>query len=148
MDSVTAPPALILASASPRRSALLREAGYTFAVVVPNAVELEPGARPPEALCLANARRKARCVAARHPEALVLGCDTIVCLGDLVLGKPDNLDEARRYLRLLQGRTHRVLTGLALCRVCDGLERAVVETTAVTFHPLDEAAFDSFEGAG
>ena len=144
---MTAPPALILASASPRRSALLREAGYTFAVVVPDAVELDParGRRKRFAWPTRAARRVAL---PRHPEALVLGCDTIVCLGDLVLGKPDNLDEARRYLRLLQGRTHRVLTGLALCRVCDGLERAVVETTAVTFHPLDEAAFDSFEGAG
>jgi septum formation protein len=106
---------LILASTSPRRQSLLREAGYEFAVVPPSVDEDDyPQTLLPVDLATFLARVKARAVAERYPDNVVLAADTVVAFGDRILGKPEDAEEARRTLLLLSGTTHVVVTGVAV----------------------------------
>jgi septum formation protein len=145
------PPALVLASASPRRRQLLAEHGYR-AETFPVQVE-ESNARwlTVRELVLLNARRKASAVAAQRPGALALGADTLVCLDDEPLGKPRDLDHARSMLTRLSGREHQVYSGVCLTLAPaplspDDRPRAVsfVEQTRVRFLPLDPAEIDRY----
>jgi septum formation protein len=114
---VSSPPRLILASASPRRQQLLREASYEF-VVHPADVDEDdypPQIKPAE-LAEALAIRKSQAVAKQFPDDVVLGADTVVAFGDRILGKPRDADHARWMLRLLAGTTHIVITGVSLTR--------------------------------
>jgi septum formation protein len=130
---------IILASASPRRADLLARHG------VPHRVETSGVAEPPLAhltpreLCLANAARKAGAVADRFPDDIVLGADTEVALAGRVFGKPRDLAEAAAFLRTLAGRTHEVITGVAMVRRRPAQARAFAVVTRVTFRPLGEA---------
>ena len=139
-------PDLILASGSPRRAALLRTLGVRFKLIVSDAEELTPDLAPKmpaEQLALMNARRKAEAVALRQPGATILGADTVVAVEGQVLGKPADLAEAHRFLHLLSGRTHRVITGCAII----ASERPVemfAETSEVTFHPLTAATITNY----
>jgi septum formation protein len=137
-------PRLILASASPRRRELLARLGVAFEVVPAAVVEHEDPASDPRVMVAHNAALKADWVAARHPEALVLGADTTVFVGGFVLNKPRDLMEARAMLRRLSGRTHTVFTGLALRRRQDGLRFDEGAASEVTFKPLDEAVITSY----
>src|SRR3954469_4832784 len=110
------PSRLILASASPRRKELLAELGVLFEVVVADVTEHEEASTDPRTMVAHNAALKADWVAARHPEALVLGADTTVFIDGQALNKPRDGAEARAMLRRLSGRTHTVFTGLALRR--------------------------------
>lgn len=123
---------LILASASPRRRDLLREAGYAFEIVPAHTDEVV--AATPHATVLGNARVKALTIARQRPEALVLGVDTEVWFGTRVFGKPADMDDALRMLRELNGQTHEVYSGV--CFAWDGgaSERTLVEITRVHFH--------------
>ena len=132
---MSAPP-LILASGSPRRLDLLQELGLKFQVIVGKADEIQPEHLTPHEICQINAYRKARAVAKKHPDALVLGADTIVCLGTQVFGKPADRVEAARMLGLLQGRTHEVLTGVCLLLLREHRRRLFAVSTSVTFRPL------------
>src|ERR1700692_4676257 len=105
---------LILASSSPRRIQLLREAKFDLQVVRPDVPELTCDFLTPSELVRFNARLKAATVAVQYPDAVVLGADTIVALGSEVFGKPRDLDDAARMLRKLAGATHEVITGIAL----------------------------------
>ena len=96
-------------------------------------------------LAIHNAQLKARLVAASKPNQLVLGADTIVVLGETVLGKPRDLDDARRMLRELSGRRHRVITGVCLIRGTE--ERSFAVETAVQFHPLTDADIEKYLAA-
>ncbi len=126
---------LILASRSPQRRAILEQIGVDFEVVVPEVEELTEG--EPAAVVVENALRKARAVAAEAaPDAVVLGCDTEVVLDGRVYGKPADAAEAERFLRELSGRTHQVVSGLAL--VEGGVEATAVAATGVAFRALDE----------
>jgi len=126
-------PLLILASASPRRRALLGQYGYDFQVVVATGVEERaPRHLSPGEIVLANARAKARAVARLHPEAVVLGVDTEVFFEGRVLGKPVDMDAAFAMLGRLNGRTHEVFSGVWI--VGRGMERSFVEITRVHFH--------------
>lgn len=107
-------PRLILASASPRRADLLRELGLRFRVVPSNAPEVHHEQLTARELCQLNAYRKARAVAKKIPDALVLGADTLVYCGTRLFGKPASLDEAERMISQLQGRKHQVVTGVCL----------------------------------
>lgn len=129
-------PMLILASASPRREWLLREMGLRFSVVRPVGVEEMETGLAPEALAAHNAQRKARAVAARHPEALVLGADTIVVLDGVVYGKPRDLGEAEAMLGRLAGRAHEVFTGVCLVQRARGVEKIFVDRTVVWMKAL------------
>ena len=134
----------ILASGSPRRRELLLELVEDFDVVTTETEELADHPSGPEALVLENARRKASPVAEFRTGAWVLGADTIVSIGEEVLGKPADLDEANSMLRLLSGKTHRVRTGLCLVHQDTGYEEARVETSKVTFRKLNAATIDAY----
>lgn len=134
---------LILASASPRRHELLRDAGLTFDIVTSTAEEIHDHDIPPPDLCEENAARKAREVAASHQQATVIGADTLVFLDGEALGKPADLDEARAMLRKLSGRTHFVCTGVCIVRPGPH-ETCFHEITDVTFRPLSEADIETY----
>lgn len=141
-SSVT--PRLILASASPRRKQLLGELGLTFDVLVADVTEHEDPATEPREMVTHNAALKADWVAARHPEAFVLGADTTVFIDGRVLNKPADLVEARAMLKRLAGRTHTVFTGVALRRVSEGLRIDEGVTSEVTFKAFDDAVIDAY----
>ncbi|MEN9575831.1 MAG: septum formation protein Maf [Verrucomicrobiota bacterium] len=140
-------PPLILASASPRRAELLRELGLEFAVITSAAEEAHQEDFTARELCLVNAYRKARVVAKVHPQALVLGADTLVYLGTTLYGKPADLADAHRMLRELAGHTHQVVTGVCLLQLGAHRCRLFAETTNVTFKPLTEAQIATYLAA-
>lgn len=131
-------PEIVLASASPRREDLLRETGLNCRVIVSHAEEATHEYLTPRELAQLNAYRKARVVAKRYPDSLVLGGDTIVCLGMRVFGKPSTQEEAIQMLTRLQGKTHQVITGICLLQLRRHRQRLLAESTDVTFRPLDE----------
>ena len=127
---------IVLASASPRRHELLTTAGLDVEVVPVALDETVQPDEPPAAYVERLARAKASAVAAQLPDRLVLGADTTVTIDGEVLGKPRDPEDAARMLRRLSGRSHDVLTGIAVA--WRGRVEALVETTAVTFVPLTE----------
>jgi septum formation protein len=129
-------PPLILASASPRRAELLRQLELEFQVMPGDAAEVFDEHLSPLELCQLNAHHKARAVAKKIPDALVLGADTLVFLGREIFGKPRDLDEAKQMLTKLQGRTHQVVTGVSLIHLRSHRERLFAVSTDVAFHPL------------
>jgi len=130
-------PALILASASPRRVELLRQLVLNFKIVPSELPEIEHDQLTAHEVAQINAYRKARSVAKRFPDTLVLGADTVVSLDTRLFGKPVNLEEAYQMLDQLQGRTHEVVTALCLFRLRNHRHSVFAESTAVTFRPLD-----------
>ncbi len=135
---------LILASASPRRRELLAGLGVSFEVVTADVVEHEDPTTDPREMVARNAALKADWVAARHPDAWVLGADTTVFIDGHALNKPTDGTEARAMLRRLSGRTHTVFTGLALRNAAAGVAVDTGEATEVTFKLLDEAAIEAY----
>jgi septum formation protein len=129
-------PQIILASASPRREQLLREMGVRFTVARPDAVEELLSGAAPDVLAMQNAQLKARAVAGRHPEALVLGADTVVVLGGKMFGKPRDLGEAERMLGQLSGQRHEVITGVCLVHRALDTELLFADTTRVWMRAL------------
>jgi septum formation protein len=128
---------LILASASARRAEILRDAGLSF-VVLSSAVDETPFANEsPNDLVERLALAKAELVAARAiGPAVIIGADTVISLDGHILGKPRSTDDARRMLEKLSGRTHSVVTGIALIRIPDAERRTFVESTLVHFAAL------------
>ena len=153
---------LILASASPRRQRLLREAGYVFAQAVPDVDEAPLPNETPERMVERLARLKAETVAQRFgPENVVLAADTIVVVDGTVLGKPRDEADATRMLLQLAGKTQRVLTGYALRsaqQTYSGVEESRVRMRAVepsearayaaSGEPLDKAGAWALQGQG
>ena len=130
---------VILASASPRRSALLREAGPAFASMRIMTSHVEEGGDP-----LENALLKAEAVARMNPQAVVIGADTVIRFEGETIGKPADLEHAKRILAKLSGRTHDVATGVCVrCIDADFLVR-FEETTHVTFRALAPEAIDKY----
>ena len=137
---------LILASASPRRAELLRNAAIPF-VVAPAHVREEPQPNEtPLTYSQRLARDKALAIFASHPEDVVLGADTVVVVDGQLLEKPADADDAARMLRLLSGRTHQVITGI--CLAASGFERVEAEMTQVTFSQLSEAEIAAYVSTG
>jgi septum formation protein len=137
---------VVLASASPRRVALLRQVGLTFTVADPGPDRDWPGQAEPRHGVRALALEKARRVAGRRPEALVIGADTVVVARGVRLGKPAGEAEALEMLGRLQGRTHEVWTGLAVVR--GGEQRTAAEVTKVQFARLDDAELRAYVRTG
>ena len=127
---------LVLASASPRRRELLRLIAPEFEVLSVDLDERAITADCPAALVEMLASAKAAAAAARRPDAVVLGCDTVVDLEGQVLGKPADRSEAEQMLRALSGRSHLVHTGV--CAIQNGAAHTLVETTRVFFSPISE----------
>lgn len=139
---------LVLASASPRRSEILRAVGWTFEAQAADIDETMTTDEDPRAYVERLALTKAETVAAGRLFGLVLGADTVVVVDGRVLGKPRGSDEAREMLELLSGREHEVLTGVALVRAES--KRAVVahERTRVRFGVLAPAEIDWYIATG
>lgn len=137
-------PPLILASNSPRRSELLRGMGVKFSVVPSAAQEVHSEQLTVSEMAQLNAYRKARAVAKRFPDSLVLGADTLVALETTVFGKPADLADACRMLKQLQGRTHSVVTGVCLLHLREHRQSLFAERTAVTFRQLDTRQIQAY----
>lgn len=135
---------LILASASPRRKELLASLGVEFAIIPAEVIEHEAPDADPRAMVRHNAALKADWVAARHPQATVIGADTTVFVGQTVLNKPRDAAEARSMLRRLSGTQHTVFTGLAIRRQADGLSLERGVASEVTFKLIDEATIELY----
>ena len=136
---------LILASASPRRHELLLAAGIPHLVRPSSIVEERLPGEPPATFVQRMAEGKARAVGCR-PGDIVLGADTIVCLGDEVFGKPADAEDARRMLRSLSGREHSVYTGICILR--EGRSTADVAHTGVQFAELSEQEIEEYVRTG
>ena len=137
---------LILASRSPRRARLLREAGYEFEVMPADVDESRLDGEPPRRYVSRLAARKASAVAPRAGERIVVAADTVVLIDGLVLGKPADRRAAVSMLGRLSGRTHEVLTGVVVAR--GGRLLDAVEVTRVTFATLDGARIAWYAGTG
>ena len=143
---------IILASASPRRAEILRNAGIAFEVCATE-VDEEPLRRETAHAMVARlAQAKARAVAVQlgqdAQEQIIVGADTTVELDGEILGKPQDAHHAREMLKKLSGRTHHVLTGIFLLRMPAEQTRAAVEFSAVTFDPLNRKEIDAYVATG
>lgn len=137
---------MTLASGSPQRREILDRLGVEFDVRVSGVEELTEG--DPAEVVLANALLKARAVAEKTPGSIVIGCDTDVVLDQRVIGKPGDELEARKYLAGLSGRTHRVLSGLAILGPEPERLRSGVVESAVRFRELGQGEIDRYLDSG
>ena len=129
---------IVLASASPRRAELLHQIGLEFDIMVSGVEEDEVREKDPVRLAGHLALSKAQAVAASLDHALVIAADTVVCVDGELLGKPANGEETRHMLRLLSGRSHQVMTGVAVIRQPKMQTLCEVETTTVFMRPITE----------
>ena len=142
---------LILASASPRRAEVLRDAGIAFDV---RPSEIDETRRPGESAQklvarLAEAKARAASLAQRREgNCIVIGADTIVEMDDEIFGKPRDAAHAAEMLGALSGRTHQVLSGIFLLRTADYATRSAIESTSVTFATLDRAEIENYVATG
>jgi len=145
---------LVLASGSPRRAEILRNAGISFDVLAADVDEtLRPGEMPRDYV-RRLAEEKARAAAQKLVDAapgagaIVIGADTTVVVADAILGKPESPAEARDMLERLSGRTHEVYTGIALLQLPSGPMRTFEEITRVEFAPMDAAEIAQYIASG
>lgn len=133
-------PPLVLASTSRWRRGLLERLGVPFACADPELDEdpWKERGLPPRELVEQLAVAKARAVAEQHPGALVLGGDQVACVGDAVLGKPGTVERAEAQLRSMAGRTHELVSGMALLDTRDGTVRTLVDVHRMTLRPLTD----------
>ncbi len=135
---------LILASASPRRTQLLDKAGVVHEVCPSHIDEPDDLDMDPAATALEIARRKAMVISAQYRSRLILAADTIVVLDKIILGKPADANSARRMIKLLEGRMHRVITGVCMIARDEGYEWAHAEKTEVYFKNIDPAEIETY----
>ena len=137
---------IILASQSPRRQELIRNITDNFEVIVSPAEEILPDGIAPEEAPVFLAGIKARAVAERYPERIVIGADTVVILDGVILGKPADPADAARMLSALSGKTHTVITG---CCIRQGQrERRFSQRTEVVFYPLTDREIAEYVASG
>ena len=139
---------LILASSSPRRAAYLKELGIEFRKIAPDVDETLRRGESPRAYVRRLALEKASAVAERHPKSWVVGADTTVVLDNAVVGKPRDPADARKMLRRLSGRPHRVLSGIALVRAETSAAESAVSSTRVFIRPLSETEIRWYVATG
>lgn len=143
---------LILASASPRRAEILSNAGIAFELLPVDVDETSCSGESAEAMCRRLAQAKARAAVARlgapSEPAIVVAADTTVEIDGEILGKPASPEAAREMLRKLSGKTHRVLTALALIGLPDGATRSDLESTEVRFSTLSPQEIDDYVASG
>ncbi len=137
---------IVLASASPRRQELLRNASIAFDVQPANISEDPLPGESPHECARRLSREKAQAVSRIRPDSVVLGADTIVVVDDQMLGKPVDPADATRMLRLLSGKAHKVITGV--CIQGPGFEDVDAETTSVTMATLDEEEIAFYVASG
>ena len=130
-------PKLVLASGSPRRAEILNSVGWEFTKHVADIDEASLADETPERYVLRLACEKAEAVAVKFPHEIVLGADTTVVISGQIIGKPADLADARRMLRLLAGNWHEVLTGVAIVAHAETL--SAVRRTRVKFAPMTDS---------
>jgi septum formation protein len=139
---------IILASSSPRRAEILRDAGIAFEICATQIDETALAGETAHAMVARLAKAKARAAAAQLDvgarDCIIIGADTTVELAGDILGKPRDSAHAREMLAKLSGRSHHVLTGLFLLRFPGGAFQEAVENSAVTFASLDEKEIDAY----
>lgn len=138
---------IILASGSPRRKELLTMVGVPFDVVTSEILEddyIEGTGVSVYAKTLAY--NKAFAVAGNYPDAVVIGADTVVAIGDYIYPKPQNEQEAKKFLKELSGKTHTVITGVTI--IMDGDAYRFANPTSVTFYDLDDSLIDKYIASG
>jgi septum formation protein len=146
MPAVTAP--LILASASPRRAELLRAAGIAFDIAPTTVDETALAGESPDAYVRRVAEAKADSAHRAAPGRIILAADTTVVVDGTILGKPESASDAQRMLRVLSGRAHEVLTGVALAAPGVPAPEVAVATTLVEFAPLTAAEIEWYVATG
>lgn len=139
---------LVLASQSPRRRQLLEQVRFSFKVVPSPADETVVDPLSPKAMVRTLATRKATPVANDHPEALVVGADTVVAHDSEVLEKPNSATQAQRMLRRLSDTSHKVHTGVSLHHATSGRSIVFAETTKVSFASLTDSEIDDYVATG
>ena len=139
---------VVLASASPRRQELLRNAGIEFVVHPANVPEIPHDGELAQAFAERMAREKALAVLAERPDDLILGADTVVVVDGEILGKPRDAEDAARMLRLLSGRQHEVITGVCIAGPGLGAGNTRSETTVVVMNTLSEDDIHSYVATG
>ena len=137
---------IILASASPRRRGLMAQTGLPFTVRTMNVPEIVPDGIPAGKQSEYLAGIKAGAMAAYHEEALIIGADTTVICEGRILGKPRDAAQARKMLHTLSGKTHTVVTGVAL--ICKEWSTSFSVQTRVTFYPLSDEEIDAYVATG
>jgi septum formation protein len=139
---------IILASGSPRRKELLSRLGYEFQVIAAAVDEKPLPGEHPIANVLRLSSAKASQVAAKHPDDLVIGADTIVVLGQVILNKPSSSDEAVSMLKLLSGKSHAVYTALTLIIKKENITKSDYNSTTVIFNNLTEDSIKTYVASG
>ncbi|MFH1386332.1 MAG: Maf family protein [bacterium] len=143
-----AKPTIILASASPRRKELLKRLVDNFTVIPSSVDEKLITAPTPEELAEKTALAKANDVAKNEKDAIVIGADTIVILGDIILGKPKDNDEAYLMLKSLSGTTHKVVTGLAVIDTKTGKTQSTYVVSQVKMKNVSDQAIKDYISTG
>ena len=143
---------LILASSSPRRAEVLRDAGIAFEISPSQIDESRLPGEPAQIMVTRLAEAKARAAVAgvtrSQTDCIVIGADTAVELGGEIFGKPRDAADAREMLAALSGRTHRVLTGIFLIRLPDDVTRSAVESTSVALLALEREEIEAYVATG
>jgi septum formation protein len=139
---------IILASASPRRAELLKQIGLKFTVDASNHDEAFKDGLEPARLAMLLSMKKARAVAKRHPDAVIIAADTIGVLNGKIIGKPKSAADARRILRSLSGRTHKVITGFTVYDTGAGRIATKAVETRVRFRKLTASEINAYVATG
>ena len=132
----------VLASQSPRRAELLKYITPEFEILPSDCDETVPDGVPADEVPQILAVRKALHVRELRPDALVIGCDTVVIIDGVILGKPHDAQDAKRMLRLLSGRTHTVVSGVCICLGSKTL--SFTQNTLVSFYDMSDEEIDSY----
>lgn len=137
---------LILASGSPRRKEFMSYLGIPFEVEIPNIDESPLQGETPSELVLRLSSLKADYISKKHDDTVVVAADTVVCFNGMILGKPSSRDDAFRMIKMLQGQTHTVYTGVTVQK--GSLVRSMVVSTEVGFDPLDDDFIRNYAASG
>lgn len=150
MNATSQPSSLVLASSSPRRAELLREAGYCFRIVHPPFAEPEEQHAhvDPSAYCESLAYYKARSIADANPADTILSADTITVIDGEIFGKPQDREDARRILKRLAGTSHRVITGVALLHPETDQRLMGHDVSVIHMRPISEELLESYLDSG
>lgn len=135
-------PKIILASTSPQRIQILKMAGFEFDVIPSDYIEVDEPFLSPLEQAKKHAFNKAKAVADVLKEGYIIGCDTVVCLDNKLIGKPKNRAHAKELIQAQQGRTFEVISGLTIFNASQERNMTIAETTKVTFKPMLESEIE------
>jgi septum formation protein len=135
---------IVLASTSPQRTQILKNAGFEFEICAPDYEEIDPPGLSPAEIAKLHAFNKAKSVIKNYPEAVVIGCDTIVCLDNKVIGKANSAAEAREIIKSQQSKSFQVISGLAIFNTVTNKDITKTVTTEITFSKMTDQEIDDY----